>query len=487
MAYSVGTPGSKEWWLHRLVQRLMDRQMRYDYLEAYNDGNHPLPDGDERYVKALKSMQRKARTNYIELINSAPIERMRNRGFRINGEMDQDAADIWSANNMDFQAPLMYQVASAMGDNYLMVSPAQPDPLDPFSSDLPVITSEDPRTCIIESDPANPQKTRAALRMWQDDVLGRVVALLFLPGGSGTRYVGPTTAECEELDRPSLTKKLLSGAEGGGLTEVSSFQLEIPVIPIVRLGWRPSYKDLSKSESETVLDIQDRINSTVLDRMVISRSQAYKQRWAKGIKLPVNKGGQRKPPFDPGADMLWISESADAEFGEFSEADIRQILEAVRDDVTDMAAITKTPPHYLMGKLANVSGSTLTQAEAGLTSKTRLRMVAAGWAIERVMRICFLYMGNTEKATASSFETLWFDPELHNKVESADAFSKEVTGGIPAVVAAERLGLLPDQLEDVEEQVEEQKELEAEQKEFDQKVALAAAKKPAAPGGSTPR
>jgi len=96
-----------------------------------------------------------------------------------------------------------------------------------------------------------------------------------------------------------------------------------------------------------VLDIQDRINTEICNRLVISRAQAYKQRLITGIKLPDTKAG-KKPPFDPGADMLWAVQDPNAKIFEFKEADISQLLAAVRDDVGDMAAVTKTPPHYLL-------------------------------------------------------------------------------------------------------------------------------------------
>jgi len=485
MAYSVGEPGTPEWWLNRLVQRLVDRQSRYDVLEAYVEGNHPLPDGDERYVVALKSMQRKARTNYIGMVTRTPVERMTIKAIRVAGEIDDDAAQVWSSNNMDYQSPIVHLTAASLGDNYILVSPADPNNL--FSPNVPLITAEDPRVCITEADPANPQITRAGLRMWQDDTLGQIIAVLYLPDAI-YKYVGPSVYDCNNLDTPGLTQRLLSGAAGGGLQLVGDPEPNpIGVVPIINAGWIPSYKGISKSEAEDVIDIQDRINSTILDRMVISRSQAYKQRWAKGIKLPKSKTGQQKPPFDPGADMLWVTDSDTAEFGEFKEADIRQVLEAVRDDVSDMAAITKTPPHYLMGKVSNVSGSTLTQAEAGLISKTRQRMIAMGWAWERVVRLAFLYTGNA-KATDPDIEIVWADPELHTRIELSDAFIKEVQGGLPLVIAAARLGLDPDQLAAVAEHQKKLEEQEAADKaeqlsmQKEQLKAQAAAPKAAPPG-----
>lgn len=454
--YSV-EPGQPHWWLMRLVQRLLDRQRRYDYLEAYFTGNAPLPPGEERYVKALKTLQLQARTNFIGMVTKTPVERMRLKHVRIGKseeQADELAARMWSANNMDFQAPIVHMTAAALGDNFVMVGP--PDDSGPLSTGMPIFTAEDPRVCITEDDPGNPQIARAALRMWQDDVLQRIVAVLYLPYAT-YQFVGPAVKDCEDLDQPGLTKKLLN-LNGGGLQLVDTFPNEIGVVPIVRMPWQPTFKGISMAEAEDCLDIQDRINATILQRMIITKAQAYKQRYASGIKLPQNKNGQKKPPFDPGADILWVTESENAKFGEFSEADIRQTLEAIRDDINNIAAITKTPPHYLMGTISNVSGSTLTQAEAGLTSKTKQRMIAMGWGWERVMRIGFLYLGEFEKAKEVDFEVVWDDPELHSRVELADAFSKEVQGGLPLPIAAQRLGLDADQVALV---IEYQKEQEA--------------------------
>lgn len=431
----ASTPGTPDWWMRRLVYRLLDRQYRYDVLEAYVEGNHPLPDGDERYVRALKSMQSKARTNYMGMITTAPVERMKLKDFLVDGEPSEDLNSWWYENNGDFQSPIVHMTSAALGNNFAKVVKGEPGP---FSSGKPKYIALDPRTTITEEDPANPLVTRAALEMWEDDAQGKFYAILHLEDFT-YYFEGPGAIEVQHLDRPGLTNRLLTFGAGG-------FQLmgveptPFGVVPIVRFDWIPSYKGISRSEAEDVIDVQNRINSTILDRMVISRSQAYKQRWASGVKLPrAPHGGQAKPPFDPGSDMLWVVEAENVKFGEFQEADIRQILEAIRDDVADMAAITKTPAHYLMGKMANVSGSTLDQAEAGLISKTKQRMTAMGTAWVQLARLAFLYMGQAE-AAKGHIEVCWYDPAYHSIAETADAFQKFVSAGVPLPVVAARYG-----------------------------------------------
>lgn len=435
----VPMAGSPEFWLHRLIQGLLDRQPRYDLLENYVVGNHPVPSGDQRYVKALRELQEKSKTNYIGLVTNAPCERMEVVGFRFGDDPDDPADDdanrIWQYNDMDIMSVIAHTTAATFSRAYVLISPPS------MPGEEPIITVEDPRVTIVEHDPASMRKIRAGLRMWTDDVIGSAIAVVYLPDGIHY-FRGKVNEYYKNIDYDTLRQRVTAA---GSWEYIGSEPNPIGEVPIVPINWRPGLHGTSLAEAEEGFTIQDRINSTVLDRMIISRSQAYKQRWAKGIQIPKDDAGRAKPPFDPGSDILWAVASKDADFGEFREADIRQILEAVRDDVGDLAAITKTPPHYLLGEIVNASGDALKAAETGLVSKTRQRMKSAGWSWEKVMRICFAYK-NDERAKTEVAETIWADPESRSRAELADAILKETQMGLPPEMAFERLGLTPSQV-----------------------------------------
>jgi hypothetical protein len=428
-------------WLARLGQGLIDRQPRYDKLESYVLGDFNLPSGDPRYVKALRELQQKAKTNYISLVTSSPVERMQVQGFRFGNDpdtpADEDANDIWQYNNMDLNSEIAHMTAATFSRAYIMVSPPKQN------QKYPVITVEDPRCTIVEHDPADMNVIRAGLKMWNDDVMGSAIAVVYFPD-SIHYFRGNSNDYFKNIDFDTLKQRVLSngnweymGAEPNPLGEV----------PIVPMNWRPGLHGVSSSEAEEGFTIQDRINAEILNRMIISRAQAYKQRWAKGITLPTDDQGNTKPPFDPGADILWAVESEEAQFGEFKEADITQILKAVRDDVGDLAAITKTPPHYLLGEIVNASGDALKAAETGLVSKTKARMKTAGWTWEKVIKLAFGWLGDRTKQNEVLAETIWADPESRSRAELADAILKETQMGLPAEMAFERLGLTPQQIQ----------------------------------------
>jgi hypothetical protein len=434
------TPGTADWYLDRLGRKIVYQQERYDKLEKYMIGDHPLPSGDQRYVKSLRELQRKARTNYFGLVTMAPVERMQVLGFRFGSTegSDSDAAKIWQGSDMDYQSNLLHLTASVFGDGYVMVSSPNPE-----TPDLPVITVEDPRYCAVELDPASPHRIIAACKMWEDSVAGQVLAVVYLPD-SIHYYIGPLAEDIRLLDKPSLTNHLFVNSTS--FTRSYSTPNPIGEVPIVRFAWRMTFQSDSLGEAEDVIDIQDRINAEILNRLIISRSQAYKQRMIAGVKLPDDKGRGRRPPFDPGADMLWMIQDANAKIYEFKEADITQLLKAIRDDVGDMAAITKTPPHYLLGEVVNVSGDALKAAETGLVSKTKQRMKSIGWGWKTVMRLCFRYL-NDSRAKDVITQVIWDDPEVKSRAELADALVKETSAGVPLALAMQRAKFTPEEIE----------------------------------------
>ena len=433
------TPGSPDWYLDRLGRKILAQQPRYDLLESYMIGDHPLPSGDQRYVRALRELQKRARTNYFGLVTMAPVERMQVLGFRFGATegSDKDAAHIWQANEMDYQSNLLHLSAAVFGDSYVVVSPPEtPD-------GAPEVTVEDPRYYAVELDPQKKHKVVAACKIWADDISQQIVAVVYLPSGI-YYYVGPNVRDVDIYSIPTLTDRLFS--HSNGLERTWSTPNPIGEVPVVRFAWRMTFTSTSMGEAEDVIDIQNRINTEILNRLIISRSQAYKQRMIAGVKLPATKGRNKKPPFDPAADALWIVSDENAKMFEFKEADITQLLKAIRDDVGDMAAITKTPPHYLLGEVVNVSGDALKAAETGLVSKTRQRMRSVGWGWERVLRLCFKYMGDprAEEAVAS---VIWEDPETKSRAELADAMTKEVSAGVPLALAMQRAKFTPEEIE----------------------------------------
>lgn len=490
------SPGSPRWYLSRMTQRLLSRQFRYDRLERYAQGDHDLPNGDKRYVVALRELQRKCRTNYCELVIKAVTERMRVIGFQFgpDQQVDEEAKAIWYYNDMEVQSQVAIMMAATFGDAYMMVTPpaedqeteaevtintsksSTPTPPKKLSQDgraqpqgtyqdptqqqpaqpevkklsnIPTISVEDPRMCITEQDPRYINKTLAGLKLWQDDAFGVIRAVLYLPDNI-YEYEGPAVTDVVGTDTTNLTHSLISkGVVAGGFKLVSVQPNPVGQVPLIRLNWQPAFGTMGRAEIEIIMDIQDRINHTILDRLVIAKSQAYNQRWM--------TGGTGQENFRPGSDMVWATQDTEAAFGQFEAVDLKQILEAVRDDVGDLAAVSQTPATYLMNRMVNVSGDTLTQDQSALIGKIADRQEAVGWGFAKVMRLAFAISGDEAKSKETEVCTLWKSAQIFQLAELADSFSKFTGGGVPLDIAMQITGLFTnDQIESARQQFEQQ-------------------------------
>lgn len=470
-------PGSVEWWLYNGILAIEGKQVAHKIRENYVAGNHPLPNGDRRYVRALRDFQEKALTNYIGLATTAIIPRMRAKGFRFGrqehskpsptpsmpggenssqngsqgpqmapqsgqsdenrGIADRDAQLVWMANDMDFQMEEFLFNCATYGEGYLLVGPEDEE------TGEPTITQEHPRLCHVFPDPVRPTRALAAIKLWKDIYLGRTVAVLYLPDAIYS-FLGPASNESVATSIAMVN---------GDLQPWEVQDNPLGEVPLVRCQWRPD----GKAEAEDSFSIQDRINLTILNRLVISKSQAYRQKWMTGGQLAQTgkkgkAGVDQRPPFDPGADTLWHVPAPDAKFGDFDQVDITQILNAVRDDVIDLAALQQLPAHYLMGRMANISGDTLTQAESGHKLRTQARQRSVGWALEKAMRLVFKYKGDLKKARELDAEVIWGDAEIRSLDEKADAavkFAQAFAQAPPFMVPiiADMMDLDPDQVE----------------------------------------
>lgn len=481
--YAAGTP---EWWLERLGRALTDAQPRYDYLWNWYTGNPRPPKGYKRFQPLMRTLSKMSRTNYLSLVVDSPIERMKPEGFRLRGatETDEWLGDAWESSELDLGAIQAHREAAIFGCAYVMVSPAdeddeeqnpstgamdpkpaakpapkpapgevkipsvanpnpQPDP-EPApvpTKPFPIVTIEDPYTTFVEMDPSRPGKPLAAIRRWIDEVEEVAITEIYV---GDQMYV----YEADAKTIIEMSRDLVNGTDQHRVNDARTWKRTeagpspLGEVPITRMTWRPTRGDLSRSEMDGLFDVASRINETVFDRLIIQKASAYKQRYASGVKAKQGKNG-KEPPFDPGADILWTTENSDAKFGEFTESDIRQVLDAVSKDVQDLAAISKTPPHYLIGQIVNASGDALKAAETGLVSKTwdRIRTVEVAWK-----RVARLMLKAAELPADGRIEVDWADPESRSKAELADAALKESTVGVPYSLLLEKLGYTPEQI-----------------------------------------
>lgn len=434
MLNDTKTPQSPGWWLIRLGNRLEKEVARMDRLDAFRRGCPPIPTGNHKMRETYRRFQHLSRTAFANLVVETVLERLKITGFRTGStetqNEDHTAWEWWQINHMDADSGLVHRAAVTMSRAYVSVG------RDPDIPGQPVVCGEDPRQTIHESSPINRRKLRAVMKTYWDDVYSCHRAVLSLP---------------DKIWYFKTEQKIQQKVENGKLWSASSWQIdtdqypdgnaanELKEPPYVVFVNRPDLDGNGLGEFEDVLDVLGRIDVTMLDRMVISAMQAYRQRWATGVNTR-DANGNPIDTYEPGADLLWEVPGKDAKFGDFPPSDLTQVIKAIESDVQYLAAVTRTPPHYLLAGITNVSGDALGAAETGLVCKLFERQVEYGESWEEVNRLVGKLMLNT---VAPDAEVIWKDPQFRTLSEIADAVQKLGAAGMPWRARMEIFGATP--------------------------------------------
>jgi hypothetical protein len=421
VAIDVLEARSPGWWLQRLARKLEDRQPRLERLDAYLRGDPPLPEGAEAAKKAYIHIQKKARLNLAELAVEAVLDRMVPIGFQ-TGEAedklgDAKAREIWVTNSLDVESTEVHRLMLGLGDGYTIIGAPDED------TGIPVITAEDPRQVVTFHDPAQQSKIRAGAKFFHDPEFERDFAYLYLPGHVFVATREAKSATANPTVRFSATAwdwdPDRGGAEGLPLPAGNE-----NVMPLVRFRNKRGV-----GQFETHIDLLDRVNHMILQRMVIATFQAFKQR---GIKvdpkdMPEKDEQGRTIDYDaifsadPGA--LWQLPQT-AEMWESGAVDLQPILSATKEDKMDFAALTRTPLYWFIPDAANGSaeGAAVQREGSVNQAEDRIRRASAGW--NRTMATAFRFMGDTKRAELTSLRTMWQPANRYSLAERADAGSK---------------------------------------------------------------
>lgn len=419
-------------WLDRLSRRLSMRAAAIRRHEDYYAGRHPMPAVQPEAQREFWRLLQQATTNWMGLVVDATAERLRVTGFRFGDDAsgDQDAWQLWQAQNLDAASELAHTTACVTGEAYALVW------ADPGTDDGLKITVEHPLETVVEFDSADHRHRLAALKRWREPSSAIEYATLFLPDA------------VYRWERPVASLQPAAGdwtPRSDGRPEGPNPLGVVPVVPLVNRPLLLPYE--GRSEIADVTAIQDRINATIFNRLLAAEFTAFRQRWVTGIEIPTDpETEQPVEPFKHAVNRLWISEDPETKFGEFGETGLGPYIGAVEADVQHIAAITRTPPHYLLGQSgAFPSGESLKSTETGLVAKVKRRQQHFGEAWEEVIRLAFAVVGDP-RAKSDDAETLWADPESRTESEHVDALLKLSALGVPQQQLWEDAGYSPQQI-----------------------------------------
>ena len=397
-------PQTPQEWFSVLAGRLQTRHPRLWAAERYVVGDAPLPEGATKVREAYERWQKMSRADFPSLVVDAPAERMNIAGFRVGDDAsDNDAARaLWRRSLMESASNDVTRDMLVFGMAYAMAAPTTAGA---------VLTHESPYTTIVDMDPLIPSRVRAGLKVWHDS--GSDFAVLHLPGQIHY-YERPATQRSNMIAAPS--GMLLPSATPSGWSRVSSARSGIDVVPIVQFLNRGGV-----GEFELITDLLDRINWVVLQRLLIIAMQAFRQRALSGELPDTDEDGNEidyEAMFTPGPDALWTLPEG-VSIWESQPGDVSQILQAVKDDIRELSAVTRTPMSVLSPDSANQSAEGAALMREGLVYKVedRQRRMSPFWE-------SLVSMGLTLDGKPAEVQVQWAPAERQSLSERFDALTK---------------------------------------------------------------
>jgi hypothetical protein len=406
----------------------------------------------EDFAKFHGDRYREFSDNWVQVVADSPVERLTVTGFQASGEerADKELWEVWQVNGLDGDSQLGFLGAVNSARSFVLVWG------DPDDEDNPVVTFEDATQCIVVYEPGSRRKRRAGLKRWQDG--GQDFATLYLPGELW-KFSRPLARMDKSMQMADVDEALRQWQPRELGDEPNPQPNPLGVVPLVELPNKPMLVDDPISDVSGVVAMQDAINLIWAQLFTASDYASFPQRVVLGAERPMvpklNAAGEiiGKEPVDLSKFAIdrvaWIT-GKDAKIAEWQAANLTAYTGIVEVAVGHLAAQTRTPQHYLIGKMANLSGDALLAAETGLVKRVDEKKLWFGQALREVARLILLARGEDAKARAMrAGAVLWADSESRSYAQLADALVKLKDIGFPFEWLALRYGLTPTEVADV--------------------------------------
>lgn len=363
-------------WLPVLSKRIDDNMPRVRLLARYVDGDAPLPEMSKNTRASWKSFQKEARTNWGLLVRDSVADRIVPNGITVGGSSDSEAAKraqrIWRDNRMDAVAKQWVQFGLTFGQSFLTCWERDGEA---------VITADSPETMCAAVDPLQPWRVRAAMRWWRDLDAEKDFAIVW---SQGLRQ--KFSRDCYVQN--AVSKRLVTRISGGW-DPVDVEPVETDGAPPVVVYQNPG----GMGEFEPHLDLINRINRGILQRLSTMAIQAFRQR-------ALQKTGDNAGPlpthdehgnvidwqaiFEPAPGALWDLPPG-VNIWESSALDFTPMLNASKEDIRQLSAVTKTPMSTFMPDNANQSAEGAMNTEKGHIFRCEDRLALAKLGLQAAL------------------------------------------------------------------------------------------------------
>lgn len=439
-------PTTPTQWLPVLAARLDASYPRVNMLRRYVSNDAPLPEMGKNVKASWQRFQKQSRTNWAGLICTSVAERIVPNGVEVGDGANDDAVKAARKLYRDSRLDLVLNDAVwsmlVYRTGYLTVWAGDGD-------QAPIITADSPEMMYVATEPLRPWKARAGLRWWRDSDAELDYGLVWCQIGwqlfRRPVWVNPLDA-AEKRVRSTL-------AASGHWEPTSEFVVTGRPPPVVVMD-----NPTGVGEFEMHTDIIDRINAGVLERRVTAALQAFRQRAMKGGLPEKDAEGNDidwAAVFEPAPGALWDIPSG-IDIWESEQTDIRPMLDAVKDDLRQLSAVTHTSLTTLIPDSANQSATGAAAVKEGeiLKAKDRLKVVdvAASAAVSIALQMQGIESDDTIRITweppdhVSLSEKYTAAAQAKAAGESFKSIARRILGYSPEEIAQDEMDRAQEQL-----------------------------------------
>lgn len=410
----------------KLIEQLLailrsDREKRLLKIDAYIRGDHDDPYMPDSADAEYRMLAKRATSNWIPLMIATPAEALYVDGFRRGGDRD-DAGDVsklapewahWQFSRLDARQVAVHRAAIGYGHSFVLTE------RDPKRGGRAVSKGLSPlRTAALYEDPANDIDPAAVVHVdtWSNAKGGA-------EGRLWTETHVYTWVELGgETDRQIRVK--------GGVPHGASH------CPVTRFAASIDLEGRTLGVVEPMISLQDRINQTIFDLLIAQTGSSFKVRYATGMAPPLKLDPETKQPvIDPetgrpiplpvnlNAKKFLFNTDPDGKFGTLDETPLDGYISSIEMSIRHLAAISQTPPHHLLGQIANLSAEALEAAEVSLARKIEEFRKVFGESWERVFQIA-AELDEVESSEDWDGEVIWRELNNHAIARDADALGK---------------------------------------------------------------
>lgn len=417
--------------IKRLADKLLgiierDREDHLNKVERYLHGKHDdpyMPEGADREYKLLA---KRSVSNLCGLVVATPTQALYVDGFRPgNEEADpEDPAalppewDHWQRSRLDARQNAIHSAAVAYGHSFAVTE--KDDKGEVVTRGLSPL-----KTAAVYEDPANDIVPKAALWIKHPPTADE----------KGNPIPGRAVM-WDDRYRYEVRYHVPSGGHSRNIVIESRKPTGLEECPVTRFAVSVDLEGRTMGVIEPIIPLQDRINQTVLDLLVAQTYGSFKVRTVTGMAPPVKLNGDGTPKIDPdtgrpipldvnlNARRFFFAEDSDVKFDSLPETPLGGYIDSISMSFQHFSAISQTPPHHLLGQIANLSAEALQAAEVSLQRRITSFQKAFGESWERVFNIAGRLMGLDSVADDVHGEVLWRDMESKSLSATADALVK---------------------------------------------------------------